>query len=609
MKRIQLIKKLFLFLILILSFQSYGQKGQSLFSSATRAQLGLNSAQSIKLDSMIGNPIYLDHYYVSLSDLHLIQDSGSVKINLPDKNSVFTFTSTYIEYSDSLNYIYFGELNKCESGPMGYIHLISENGSLFGQINIEDEIYDLQDFGIRQNVLFKIDQSIYTEAECATMAMDTIQNLFKRETNEEVPAELRHHGCNVRVLFLFTQAADRVGNPENTAELFIAQTNQAARNSEAHVRFTNAGVVEFNGINERVLTPEQTRNFVQGNMVAQGLRNEFEADLVVLLTDGNWITPFGQVLGISFLNRWGDPDFGYVVVELDAGGGNFTCTHELAHDFGCKHDNDNRGAPDFVFDARGYDFRTGWWFFTRERLTIMRRLNGSNRIMHFSNPDVEFRNEPTGVDDERENEDQLSNLGCTIAQYRDFTVPFSIYITGPGKGDNSGTYTYCVNIFGCENPTSIVWERTNDGFNYIPFGSGNCITRQLPLDRDLRLRVTVTCADGEVRQDWFRTLNIDNWKPCGPPFFDGDQDNYTTVGIFPNPISEAFMLTINMQKPSYIVAELYDINGKMVKQLLNRRIQKENYQKSINLSGLHAGIYLLQVKMGEEIITKKIIKL
>ena len=83
--------------------------------------------------------------------------------------------------------------------------------------------------------------------------------------------------------------------------------------------------------------------------------------------------------------------------------------------------------------------------------------------MHYSNPDVDHDCYPTGRDD-RDNAQQIHDLACTVADYRDFDAPMDVYISGPRRGNNSGTYEWCAEVSNCTNVSSYEWEYSYDGF-------------------------------------------------------------------------------------------------------------------------------------------------
>lgn len=88
----------------------------------------------------------------------------------------------------------------------------------------------------------------------------------------------------------------------------------------------------------------------------------------------------------------------------------------------------------------------------------------------------------------------------------------SVTISGPGKGNNSGTYTWCANVTGTglRLPYTYDWRYSYDGRSYVnSFGRTQCVTAQLPLDRDLYLRVRAADSAGHAAVDYHFTMNVD----------------------------------------------------------------------------------------------------
>lgn len=604
----------------------FGQNTEMLFSNTTRDAIGFTGEQSIKLNNMIANPIYLDHFFLKVNELAEIQEDGNINVNFPDKTGAELFVAKEIQYKTAKDFMYFGELANCDEEKIGYIHLIAKNGNIFGQINIDEEIYELHDFGEHKNVLFKINPSIYTEAECGV----TASNKNRKEPNPSLP--IRTQNCNVRVLVLFTAAANSVGNPQNSANLFIQQTNQSIGNSAAQAHFVLAGVQELTGFTETLqnvglIGPyaiDTTLDILQADTTARALRDSFKADLVVLLTDGNWWslkTPtdsIGQYWGLSYLNYWGDADFGYALVEIDAGGGRYTFTHELAHNFGCKHDTDTEGAPNFVFEARGKKFHAP---ILKTRRTIMAGLKPNReRILHFSNSSVKFKGTKTGTANERENANQITAETCNIAAYRPFIPLMNVNIGGPVKGNNTGIYTWCVSITECPSPISIVWEYSINGINYYTWASNqNCITGNLPLDKNLWLRVTVVCDDGQIDVGWFYVLNQDVMRLCsiGTSELQGDDNSIIentveefSFALYPNPAENLLTLEFETVANTATHISIVNLSSVVVQEIIQTATAtSEAIQKSIDISALESAYYFIKVTIDGQSSTKSFIKI
>lgn len=100
---------------------------------------------------------------------------------------------------------------------------------------------------------------------------------------------------------------------------------------------------------------------------------------------------------------------------------------------------------------------------------------------------------------------------AAITKYRE-TLNVSIF--GPVKGDNQGTYTWSSSVSRGTGPYTYFWEYSYNGSSYSPWYTTSSVTAQLPLDRDLHLRLTVTDTNGVEGEDEHFTMNLDaGFKP------------------------------------------------------------------------------------------------
>jgi hypothetical protein len=614
-------------LFLFVCINMNAQQRTYLFNQKSRIDLGLNSQQSDKLDTMLNNDIYLNHFFVEVKSLVQIHEDGKIYVNLPDKQIEEMFVGKHIEYKDDDDFVYYGKLDPCDDRD-GSILLIEKDGSVFGQINIEEEIYELQDFGGHKNVLFKIDPMIYTESECAVLATpDSIKS------ESSTPLQNRNSAaCDVRVLVLFTPRANLFGFPENVAINAINRSNIIAKNSDANIKFTLAGVAELQGFQELNLI-DDTLDALIDDPVARNLRFDvFEADVVVLLTarQGGWMLGLQRILGVATLDEWQDDERAHAIVEIDAALGNFTFTHELAHIFGCKHHDDNRGPADgMVFSARGHTFNTGvFGFWGKDRITVMRTLGGGERIEHFSNPDVKFRSKKTGTST-RNNAQQLSDMACIVADYVGFTPPFSVRIDGPLYGNNFDLYTWCLDLTSCNELSSVTWEYSVDGINYFtsinapfptPQSSGNyCVSGVLPWNQTLYIRVNAICIDGTPFTAWTAIFNYSVDFPCDPNILEPQsknakfQDYFTSnenFMLYPNPAKDIIYFETNLENIKFI--EVYDNTGRLIDFInLNTNSSRQYNIKvgnSLNLSQYKPGTYYIRAHNAELVVSQSFIK-
>src|SRR5690606_17234090 len=95
---------------------------------------------------------------------------------------------------------------------------------------------------------------------------------------------------------------------------------------------------------------------LHNNATAQNLRNQFEADLVVLLTNGAW---YGGFVGLAEAFGPAEDD-AYAIVQVLHATSSLTFAHEVGHLMGGKHQQCsiflNGGCDDTLGDAHGYGF-------------------------------------------------------------------------------------------------------------------------------------------------------------------------------------------------------------------------------------------------------------
>lgn len=307
-------------------------------------------------------------------------------------------------------------------------------------------------------------------------------------------------------MVLYTDAAEAaVTNINNTASLAISQMNDAISNSAVNssLYMTLAGIQHLQ-FTETAFIWNDADN-LSTNATATNLRNTNEADLVILLIDGNYSDGSGTYYGV--VDEIGpDNANAYSIVEADAAtSSRYTFAHEACHLFGGRHNNDPSGSYE-----HGYTFKTGIWPFRTDRYTVMHLVGNDPRILHYSNPDVEYKNKATGTTSYNDVARKLEVEAPTVEAFRTFTPPLDAYISGPTKGYNSGTYTWYAVVSNGTTPYSYLWEYSLDGFNYTgTLGTSSSVTAPLPLDNDLYLRLTVNSSDGQTDVDYHSVINMD----------------------------------------------------------------------------------------------------
>ena len=78
------------------------------------------------------------------------------------------------------------------------------------------------------------------------------------------------------------------------------------------------------------------------------------------------------------------------------------------------------------------------------------------------------------------------------------------------------------------------------------------------------------------------------------------------LSVYPNPVSDVLNVSFDMDHPENAELALFSMDGKLVENL-DRVSNVSSFNSSLPISGLAAGIYLLQIKAGERLTTRKIV--
>ncbi|MCP4551978.1 MAG: T9SS type A sorting domain-containing protein [Bacteroidetes bacterium] len=570
-----------------------------------------------KFENLKKNRLYKNVELIKLGNIAKLSktNNGALPIKIPGVNKSFVAKSVEIEYSSEENFVWKGEFKKEE----GYIKLICRDGEMFGNIQVKGRFFEIQAFESGKNVVIEYDETELSKMTCGNIHEEANKTESTSDDKILKSATATTTRSTVRVLVLFTDAAEAaVANINNTASLAISQMNDAISNSDVNssLYMSLAGV-------EHLDFTENTSNIVADvdnlstNADAANLRNTNEADLVVLLTDGNYTdgyyTYYGIVDNIGPINA-----DAFSIVEADVStSSKYTFAHEVCHLFGGRHDNDPSGTYE-----HGYTFKTGIWPFRKTRTTIMYWTPG-DYILHYSNPDVEYKNKATGTTSSNDVVRKLEIEASTVEVFRAFTPPLNAYISGPTKGNNSGTYTWYAVVSNGILPYSYLWEYSLDGFNYTgTLGTSSSVTAPLPLDNDLFLRLTVTSADGQTDVDFHSVINMDAGFSLKSAETSSDSienqiiaenrnidifESSPNITIYPNPVRNIATISYYVNTNCKVSIEVFDINGKKVETILKSIQDKGKYLTQLNTNRYRSGIYFCKLSFNGQSYSNKII--
>ena len=88
----------------------------------------------------------------------------------------------------------------------------------------------------------------------------------------------------------------------------------------------------------------------------------------------------------------------------------------------------------------------------------------------------------------------------------------------------------------------------------------------------------------------------------------GVEQSEKEIKVFPNPSDGRFQLTLDYNGSEKVTAKVYDITGKLVKDISEDLVTEDNsVTAQVNLESPKSGIYFVRVSLGNKFLTKKII--
>lgn len=241
-----------------------------------------------------------------------------------------------------------------------------------------------------------------------------------------VDAVLADSGDEIDVMVVYTPAARSAAGGTSAMlaliDVAVAETNQAYVNSDidTSLRLVHAAEIAYTESGSFSTDLDRLQDTNDGYMDAvHTWRNTHHADVVSLITNS---TSFCGIAYVMQTLSNGFAPWAFSVVARVCATGYYTLGHEIGHNQGSMHDRANSGGNQGVYPY-GYGHRSPAGTFR----TVMAYdcPSGCPRIQHFSNPDVSYSGEPTGIDHDSdpansaENALSINNTAYTVANFRD----------------------------------------------------------------------------------------------------------------------------------------------------------------------------------------------
>jgi len=86
-------------------------------------------------------------------------------------------------------------------------------------------------------------------------------------------------------------------------------------------------------------------------------------------------------------------------------------------------------------------------------------------------------------------------------------------------------------------------------------------------------------------------------------------DKISELNVYPNPINSEFGISFSLNETDHVSAQLYSLDGRMVRELINDKITEGSFNRQFDVSDLPAGVYLTKLNVGSATVSRKTIKL
>lgn len=531
---------------------------------------------------------------------------------------------------------------------VGTITLIQQKGGeVTGSIRVGSDHFKVRSLGQGLHALVDIDESKIPNPEGPTASLHERaegdpsgpENNAKLEATKDTSSqriEPNAISCPVeeqKILVVYTSDAASGRNPGSIAALAVQEANQAYGNSNVNDLDLELAHTEQVGITESSTGDGRDRiqddlNSLKNSLEVSNLRNQYHADLVVLLTAGDYLVPNGQITGRADVINAFQPNEAFAVVDIDfATSGSYTLPHEVGHLQGGQHHPDDSDPI-----SRGYAYGFGhrfsdWNWFPPGRdyyaTTMAYTTSNHSRIDHFSNPNVSVDSEPTGIEGERDNAQVLRTTANRIA---DFLTPNGLKASFVASGDpQTGAYTFTSQSCGGAGSYSYEWYISQD-----PYAQGNLVSTSssfsttLPTGMTSYVTLEVQSGDGQT-ESTTRSFYITGCEgdeiiceasastaPTAKTLQKALQgagpqpQEFALHGAGPNPFRQSTEIAFTVPEATDVTVVVYDILGREVGRLVDARHAVGTHRVRLDAGGLSSGTYIVRMKAGDFVQSKKI---
>ncbi|MBL7712423.1 MAG: zinc-dependent metalloprotease [Chitinophagaceae bacterium] len=617
-------RNFYLLLIACSLFAGKAYAQTSIITASNTIVQQLNAEQAARYNKVLAQQMHRNYQLVHIEPLATAQSNGRIAVSFTHAPCPATyFKALTVEYNDDdSNYYWYGDLQYTDSSSdcdLGNIMLRVKDGEHFGQLSIQNRVFELLELTGGVQVLAEIDTAVVASGSCG---------LARATESTATTASGSGTFCKVRVLVLYTSAAKASeASISNRIDLAMDQTSQALLNSNVlpvNLALELAGKQEVEYVEGSYEISASTVVADLNEMVSGALRAQvdyyrslYQADLVLLLVKAS----ADRVNGVAA--KLQDPDYPFAVVQSAiATGVSYTFSHELGHLLGADHEEDEgeSSSPSTNYNiahAHILHFTTtrGFWPFRKSydnsQKTLVYGGSGGDPsvILNYSNPNVYHSSgAATGKFSStlgaRNAAQQFMNVACTVAAYA-AGEPGNLSATVTYEGVCAGKSSLATShVTGPGGPYSYEWRQSTDGISYGGVtGTSSTLGFTMPAAAgSLFFQLKVTDGSGAsvytYRSPKPRSLPMCGGKITPESGLESSAVNTFSVGPVPaaNTINIGFELA---NAATETTIELYDATRRKVCSLYKGSAGEGQNRVEADISALSNGLYFIHLDAGQ----------
>jgi Metallo-peptidase family M12B Reprolysin-like len=629
MKSITLTKQIFLLFLFVFVLSKTTAQTTSIFTQLNITEASLNVTQKARLTKIKKFEGYKSIKFVSIGNIANIQVNNKVKLSLPNLINcpALIFETINLDYKSNTNYNWYGQCRGDSADSncyAGNFFLLALNGKIKGSLSIEDKKYEILDLTGNVYAFNEINNQFnYGCGNANTQQSGSSPNTNSASNTTSTPNSLYLSSNSIgsgspptsnpcvqtktRILFLYTNASLNHTNDITLDVTFgLGQLLQAWNNSQvSYYPVEIAGILPLSNFTENILGGgiDVDINQLPTNTTILALRNQYKADIVMLITAPVYNSTYGKaIINANFTSStFQSNQAAFCIVTVNSFvSGNYAFPHEIGHIYGARH---RLSQDPTVGQFHACKFRKN--IFYKWRCTLMNEaVNENNLIPYFSNPNISYANCPIGTFANENNAKTCQDEQTRIADfYPNDPVLVKAAISGSVVPINNWN-TYTINATAdltCGTPPFIYsWKLTN-GFSTVYSNSFTSATSSNTIS--IPLLVMNNSFGMNIYKLQLLAIDANGNSDITLKFVTFDKFNTTTFKLADIQIvNEVFQKGIdgeiryNVEDNQIGIIKIYNVAGKLVDYQENILFDKN--KKSITIvwkDKLKSGIYVLKI--------------